>query len=135
MNTATKISAKVILLVAEDGSFLKLGDGPPVIGSKQPLKFHAPDFLYDGPETMTAGFPSFGQGKADQKLVVRYASGIPLDTGERPPGAVVKDAKLNIGLSDGSALQTRSGVDGKSSLIERDAMHMAEIGLVRGGEQ
>lgn len=130
-----KISAKVILLVAEDGSFLKLGDGPPVIGSKQSLKFHAPDFLYDGPETMTAGFPSFGQGKADQKLVVRYPSGIPLDTGERPPGAVVKDAKLNIGLSDGSALQTRSGVDGKSSLLERDAMHMAEIGLVRGGEQ
>ncbi len=130
-----KISAKVILLVAEDGSFLKLGDGPPVIGSKQPLKFHAPDFLYDGPETMTAGFPSFGHGNADQKLVVRYAPGIPLETGERPPGAVVKDAKLNIALSDGSALQARSSADGKSSLIERDAMHMAEIGLMRGGEQ
>jgi type VI secretion system secreted protein VgrG len=84
---------------------------------------------------MTAGFPSFGQGKADQKLVVRYTPGIPLDTGERPPGVAVKDAKLNIGLSDGSALQTRSGADGKSGLIERDAMHMADIGLVRGGEQ
>jgi type VI secretion system secreted protein VgrG len=132
--TAT-ISAKVILLVAEDGSFLKLGDGPPVLGSKQPLKFHATDFLYDGPESMTAQLPSFGQGKADQKLVVRYAPGIPLETGERPPGAVVKDAKLKIALSDGSALQARSGADGKSDVIERDAMHMAEIGLVRGGDQ
>lgn len=132
--TAT-IAAKVILLVAEDGSFLKLGDGPPVLGSKQPLKFHAPDFLYDEPETMATQFPTFGQGGADQKLVVRYAPGIPLESGERPPGAVVKDAKLQIALSDGTAMQARSGADGKSDLIERDAMHMAEIGLMRGGDQ
>lgn len=132
--TAT-ISAKVILLVAEDGSFLKLGDGPPVLGSKQSLKFHAPDFLYDEPESLTAQFPTFGQGRADQKLMVRYAPGIPLENGERPPGAVVKDAKLKIALSDGTAMQARSGADGKSDLIERDAMHMAEISLMRGGDQ
>jgi len=132
--TAT-IAAKVILLVAEDGSFLKLGDGPPVMGSKQPLKFHAPDFLYDEPESMTAQFPTFGQAGADQKLVVRYAPGIPLENGERPAGGVVKDAKLKIALSDGSAMQARSGTDGKSDLIERGAMHMAEIGLMRGGDQ
>jgi type VI secretion system secreted protein VgrG len=131
----TTISAKVILLVAEDGSFLKLGDGPPVLGSKHPLKFHAPDFLYDEPETMTARLPTFGQGRADQKLMVRYAPGIPLENGERPPGAVVKDAKLKIALSDGTAMQARSGADGKSDLIERDAMHIAEISLMRGGDQ
>jgi type VI secretion system secreted protein VgrG len=132
--TAT-IAAKVILLVAEDGSFLKLGDGPPVIGSKQPLKFHAPDFLYEAPETMTAQFPQFGNGGADQKFVVRYAPGIPLDTGERPPGAIVKNAKLNIALSDGTSMQARSDAHGKSELIARDAMHMAEVGLMRGGDQ
>lgn len=131
----TTISAKVILLVAEDGSFLKLGDGPPVLGSKQSLKFHAPDFLYDEPESLTAQFPTFGQGRADQKLMVRYAPGIPLENGERPPGAVVKDAKLKIALSDGTAMQARSSADGKSDLIERDAMHMAEISLMRGGDQ
>ncbi|WP_229217545.1 type VI secretion system Vgr family protein [Massilia forsythiae] len=129
------ISAKVILLVAEDGSFLKLGDGAPVLGSKQPLTFHAPDFLYDEPETMAAQFPAFGKGGADQKLAVHYAPGIPLENGERPPGGAVKDAKLKIALSDGTALQARSGADGKSDLIERDAMHMADIGLLRGGDQ
>ena len=50
-------------------------------------------------------------------------------------GAVVKDAKLKIALSDGTAMQARSGADGKSDLIERGAMHMAEIGLMRGGDQ
>jgi type VI secretion system secreted protein VgrG len=84
---------------------------------------------------MTTQFPTFGHGRADQKLMVRYAPGIPLENGERPPGAVVKDAKLKIALSDGTAMQARSGADGKSDLIERDAMHMAEIGLMRGGDQ
>jgi len=129
------VSGKVILLVAEDGSFLKLGDGPPVLGSKQPLKFHAPDFLYEEPEGMTAQFPKFGEGAADQKLAVRYARGTPLENGDRPLGGAVRDARMKIGLSDGTDLQARSGADGKSELIERDVMHMAEISLVRGGDQ
>ncbi|UVW28777.1 type VI secretion system Vgr family protein [Massilia sp. H6] len=129
------VSGKVILLVAEDGSFLKLGDGPPVLGSKQSLKFHAPEFFYEGPESMTAQFPKFGEGVADQKLAVHYARGTPLENGDRPLGGAVKDARMNIGLSDGSAMQVRSGADGKSELIERDAMHMADISLMRGGDQ
>jgi type VI secretion system secreted protein VgrG len=40
-----------------------------------------------------------------------------------------------IALSNGTSMQVRSGADGKSELIERDAMHMAEISLMRGGEQ
>lgn len=132
--TAT-ISAKVILLVAEDGSFLRLGDGPPVIGSKQPLKFHASDFLYEAPETMAAVSPSFAKGGADQKLAVRYAPGTLLDNGDRPVGAAVKDARIDLSLSDGTSGQARTGSDGKSDLIERDVMHMMDIGLMRGGEQ
>jgi type VI secretion system secreted protein VgrG len=129
------VSGKVILLVAEDGSFLKLGDGPPVLGSKQALKFHAADFLYDEPESMTAQFPKFGEGVADQKLAVHYVRGTPLDNGDRPLGGAVRDARMKIGLSDGTDMQIRSGVDGKTELIERDAMHMAEISLMRGGDQ
>ncbi|AVR94580.1 type VI secretion system tip protein VgrG [Pseudoduganella armeniaca] len=131
--TAT-ISAKVILLVAEDGSFLRLGDGPPVIGSKQPLKFHASDFLYEAPETMAAVSPSFAKGGADQKLVVRYAPGTLLDNGDRPVGAAVKDARIDLSLSDGSTAQARTGSDGKSELVERATMHMVDVGLLRGGE-
>jgi hypothetical protein len=32
-------------------------------------------------------------------------------------------------------MQARSGADGKSELIERGAMHIAEISLMRGGDQ
>lgn len=129
------ISGKVILLVAEDGSFLKLGDGPPVLGSKMSLRFHAKDFLYDGPESMTSQLPKFGEGGADQKLAVHYVRGTPLENGDQPLGAAVKDAKMQIKLSDGTDMQVRSHADGTSELIGRDAMHMADIILMRGGDE
>lgn len=127
------ISAKVLNFVTEDGTFFKMGDGPPVIGSKSPIKFHASDFLFDGPETMTAQRPNFGAGGADQRLELRYPGGDPLEDGTRPAGAVVKDMKMNLSLSDGTDLSARSGADGKSDLLERDAIHMVDISLMRGG--
>lgn len=132
--TAT-ISAKVILLVAADGSFLKLGDGPPVLGSKEPLKFQAPDFSFDGPQSMAAQFPEFGEGGADQRLELRYPRGVADDDGEQPLGALVKDVKMKVTLSDGSSLDARSDEQGKSELLARDAMHMADIVLSRGGDR
>lgn len=131
--TAT-ISAKVILLVAEDGSFLKLGDGAPVLGSKQDLKFHAPNFKFDGPETMTAQLPAFDTAGVDQKFDVRFPPGVPLENGDQPDGAAVENARLLVELSDGTQADLRSGADGKSELVQRDAMHIADVTLMRAAE-
>jgi type VI secretion system secreted protein VgrG len=128
------VTGKVILLVAADGSFLKLGDGPPVLGSKAPLRFHAPDYTLDGPESMAAQFPDFGAGGADQKLQLRYPRGVADDDGAEPLGALVKDMKMRVALSDGTSLEGVSDAQGKSELMARDAMHMAEIVLSRGGK-
>ena len=128
------VTGKVILLVAADGSFLKLGDGPPVLGSKAPLQFHAPDYTFDGPESMAARFPTFGAGGADQKLELRYPRGVADDDGAEPLGALVKDMKMRVALSDGTSLDGVSDAQGKSELMARDAMHMAEIVLSRGGK-
>lgn len=127
------ISAKVLVFAAEDGSFLKLGDGSPVLGSKQPLKFHAPDFIFDEPQTMAVHLPKLGEGGADQRLALRYPRGAPGEDGMVPPGGIVADAKMKISLSDGTSMAARSGADGKSELLARDAMHMADIELLRGG--
>jgi len=128
------VTGKVILLVAADGSFLKLGDGPPVLGSKAPLRFHAPDYTLDGPESMAAQFPDFGAGGADQKLELRYPRGVADDDGAEPLGALVKDMKMHVALSDGTSLEGVSDAQGKSELMARDAMHLAEIVLSRGGK-
>jgi type VI secretion system secreted protein VgrG len=129
------VTGKVILLVAADGSFLKLGDGPPVLGSKAPLRFHAPDYTLDGPESMAAQFPDFSAGGADQKLELRYPRGVADDDGAEPLGALVKDMKMHVALSDGTSLEGVSDAQGKSELMARDAMHLAEIVLSRGGKE
>jgi type VI secretion system secreted protein VgrG len=128
------VTGKVILLVAADGSFLKLGDGPPVLGSKAPLQFRAPDYTFDGPGSMAAQFPDFGAGGADQRLELRYPRGVADDDGAEPLGALVKDMKMRVALSDGTSLEGVSDAKGKSELMARDAMHMAEIVLSRGGK-
>jgi type VI secretion system secreted protein VgrG len=128
------VSAKVILLVAADGSFLKLGDGPPVLGSKAPLKFHAPDFTFDGPESMAAKFPDFGTDGVDQRLELRYPRGTADEDGNQPLGALARDVKMNVTLSDGTSLEGLSDAQGKSELMARDAMHLADIVLSRGGK-
>lgn len=122
-----RISAKAIHLVAEDGSFIKMGDGEFIIGSKNPIKFRASDFHYDGAETMTVVRPEFGDSGADQKFELRYPSSL-----EQLQGGVVKDTRMNISLSDGSTMAARSGMEGKSELFAREAMHMADVDLLRG---
>jgi type VI secretion system secreted protein VgrG len=41
---------------------------------------------------------------------------------------------MNISLSDGTSTKGRSGANGKSELLARDAMHLADIDLLHGGE-
>ena len=42
--------------------------------------------------------------------------------------------KMNVALSDGTSLDARSDEEGKSTLLARDAMHMTDIVLSRGGD-
>jgi type VI secretion system secreted protein VgrG len=126
------VAAKVLHFVVEDGSFVRMGNGEFVIGSKHPIQYHAPDFLYDGPETMTPQRPTFGSGGADQKAELRYPRAATADD-KLAQGGTVKDAAMNIALSDGTGTKARSGADGKSDLLARDAMHMADFDLLRGG--
>ena len=93
------------------------------------------DSLYDGPETMTPLRSTFSSDGADQKLELRYPRSSPGENGEQVLGGIVKDASLDISLSDGTSTKARSGADGKSELIARDAMHMAGIDLLRGGDK
>ena len=124
------VSAKVIHMVAEDGSFIKLGDGEFIIGSKNPMKFRAPDFLYDGAETMPPVRPDFGGAVADQKFQLRYPDSI-----DQLRGAFVENASMNVAMSDGTTSAARSGSEGKSELLAREAMHMAEVDVLRGAEE
>lgn len=120
------VSAKVILLVSQDGSFLKLGEGSPILGSKQPLKFHAPDFLFDGPESMTAQAPSFGKGGTDLQFEPRFYphlhGGVP---------ATGLDYKIE---STAANSEGRTDEAGMTAPLKHDQMHFASIRLEDKGQ-
>jgi type VI secretion system secreted protein VgrG len=133
INGVVTVSAQAVHFVAEDGSFIRMGNGEFIIGSKHPIQIHAPDYRYDGPDTMTPLRPTFSYSGADQKAELRYPRAA-TDDETVSQGGIVKDAAMNISLSDGTNTKARSGADGKSELLARDAMHLADIDLLRGGE-
>jgi type VI secretion system secreted protein VgrG len=115
------VSAKTILLVAQDGSFLKLGEGSPVLGSKQALKFHAPDFVWEGPETMNAELPSFKKGGTDLKFEPRLYPH--LDGGVPAAGLAYT---IESAAGDGAG---KTDALGMTPALKHDQMHVASIDL------
>lgn len=120
------IAAKTILLVAEDGSFFRLGDGPPVLGSKEPLKFHGAEFLWDGPETMDAHLPVFEKAGTDLVFEPRFYPH--LDGGVPAPGLGYR--------IDSAAGGSKGNVDdgGTTPPLKHEQMHLANIELREEGE-
>ncbi|TFW11530.1 type VI secretion system tip protein VgrG [Massilia arenosa] len=130
--TATKgtvtIAADKLLFVTTDGSFIKLGDGPPVIGSKHQLKFHAPQFTWDGPETMSSQLPRFDDGGTDLQFAPHYYPY--LDGGVPASG-------LHYELESAAAASSNGVTDGggKTTTLTHGQMQFATINLVRKDEQ
>lgn len=120
------VAAKSILLVAEDGSFLKLGEGSPVLGSKQALKFHAPDFIWEGPETMSAELPSFKKDGTDLKFEPRF---YPHLEGGVPAAGLAYKIESPAGSSAGNT----NGA-GATTTLKHEQMHVASIHLEDKGQ-
>lgn len=116
------LMAKEIHIVAEDGSFIKVGGGIS-LGTKGDIKLHAANFPLDGPATMAAELPSFESGTPDQKFILKYGA----HDEDAVPAA---NRRFEIEMSDGSTLKGISDAAGKTELLERDAMHIANIRIL-----
>ncbi len=116
------VMAKQLQLIAEDGSFIKIGGGI-TLGTNGDIKNQAANFPFSGPATMHTELPTFDSGQADQKFVLKY--GAHLD------GAVIApNRKFEIDMSDGSTAKGISDAEGKTHLLQRDAMHIAKVRIV-----
>jgi type VI secretion system secreted protein VgrG len=116
------IAAKEIRLVAEDGSFTRIGGGI-THGTKGDIKNQAANFLHDGPSTMAASLPAFTTAKPDQQFVLKYGA-------HTDSAIIAPNRRFEIDMTDGSKLNGTSDADGKTHLLERDAMHIASIRIL-----
>jgi type VI secretion system secreted protein VgrG len=116
------IMAREIHLIAEDGSFLKIGGGI-ILGTNGDIKSQAANFPFSGPATMHAQLPTFGGGTPDQKFVLKY--------GQHAEGEIVAPGReYEIAMSDGSTVKGIADASGNTSILARDAMHIARIRIL-----
>ncbi|MBP1126868.1 type VI secretion system secreted protein VgrG [Pseudomonas sp. PvP025] len=125
------ITAPTIRLVADDGSYIKIGGGVE-IGSQGKVRVHASDHDWVGPKTDSAQVPAFNRDPAAQRLVFHY----PGHADDNARMAV--DYAYQIKLEDGSTVQGLTDASGLTKRVEREAMHQARIAAKRdpkGGSQ
>lgn len=120
--------ADEIVLISKHGAFIRIADGI-TVGSDSPLKFNAPGFAFGDAQTMGAQLPGFTDGKADQQFMFEYED----SDGQQEP-QLAPQSPFEIKLGDGSALDGCSDAEGKSDLLERDAMHLAGIEVFNNKE-
>ncbi|WP_448164878.1 type VI secretion system Vgr family protein [Burkholderia cepacia] len=115
------ISGKSIRLVAEDGSYVKIGGGVEV-GSDGAFTAHTAGHDFVGPNTDHVAPPAFNRGGADQKFRLRYP-GTDGDDGTHP----VPNRPYKITLRNGQVINGVSDAHGLTELASSDAMHIAHI--------
>ncbi|MFA9216182.1 MAG: type VI secretion system Vgr family protein [Sphingomonadaceae bacterium] len=115
--------AKEIVLIAEDGSFIKIGDGI-TIGTSGTITHHGASFPFKGSSTMAAALPTFEQGQGDLKFQARYYAH--MDGGIPAP-----DLDIESSVSDGSELEERCDDEGKTQLIQRGSMQVVSAKAIK----
>jgi type VI secretion system secreted protein VgrG len=122
--------AKEILLVAEDGSFIKIGRGI-TLGTNGKITHHGTDFPFDDPKTASAALPKFGNDATRMRVAVKYELGTSRET---PAG----NRNVKIERDDGQVVETKADEQGLTENFTGDVMHqvsITELGLAdEGGE-
>jgi type VI secretion system secreted protein VgrG len=114
--------AKEIQIIAEDGSFIKIGGGI-TLGTNGDIKHQAANFPFSGPATMHTELPTFGSGNPDQKFVLKYGA-------NNDGGVIAPNRQFEIDMTDGSTLKGISDPAGNTSLLQSDAMHIANVRIL-----
>ncbi|AKU25041.1 type VI secretion system Vgr family protein [Massilia sp. NR 4-1] len=115
--------AKEIVLIAEDGSFIKIGGGI-TLGTQGTITHHGASFPFKGPSTMTASLPQFTDGGTEIKFQARY---YPAKEG----GVAAQGLHVDVNSSDGSDKKDRSDTGGRTAQLQSDDMHLASANVVR----
>ncbi|WP_244135135.1 type VI secretion system Vgr family protein [Burkholderia sp. BCC0322] len=115
------ISGKSLRLVAEDGSYIKIGGGVRV-GSNSAFTVHTNGHDFLDADTDHVAPQTFGQAGTDQKFRLRYP-GTDSSDGVHP----VPNRPYKITLNNGQVIQGVSDQQGLTQLAASDAMHIAHV--------
>ncbi|NPT54568.1 type VI secretion system Vgr family protein [Paraburkholderia elongata] len=118
------ITGPSIRIVAEDGSFLKIGGGV-TLGTKGDAKILAASHQWGGPSTQEATKTSFTNAPTDQRFRLHY----PGDSPNSPAPAA--NQSYRITTDDGRVIEGKSDANGMTELVKDDAMRVLKIDILK----
>ncbi|MFM0414372.1 type VI secretion system Vgr family protein [Paraburkholderia aromaticivorans] len=118
------ITGPSIRIVAEDGSYLKIGGGV-TLGTKGDAKILAASHQWSGPSTDQATKSPFANAPTDQRFRLHY----PGDTQDAPSPAA--NQSYRITTDDGRVIEGKSDANGLTELVKDDAMRILKIDILK----
>ena len=119
--------AKEIILIAEDGSFIKIGEGI-TLGTNGAITHHGASFPFKGCSSMAAALPKFDSENGDAKFQARYYAHI--DGGIGAP-----DLDIISNVSDGDTQEECCDSDGKTKPIVRNSMKIVAAQAIKNRKE
>ncbi|WP_434116055.1 type VI secretion system Vgr family protein [Paraburkholderia caffeinilytica] len=118
------ISGKKVRLVAEDGSYLLIGNGI-TLGTNGDAKILAASHLWSGPSTDHVDRPGFANAPTDQRFRLHY----PNDTEKGPVPAVSRSYRIT--LDDGRVVEGMADAHGLTDLSKDDVMRIVSVDILK----
>lgn len=118
---------KALRLVAEDGSYIEIGNGGITLGSNGPVRVLAAGFDMQGPDSKSVAPPAFNHGPAERRMVLRFPESIAAGAGQ--PALPAANRPYTLTMRDGRQIKGVTDAQGATDLLERDASQVAQIHL------
>jgi len=118
------ITAPTIRLVAEDGSYMKIGSGV-TLGTNGDVKILSASHQWGGPSTEEATKTSFTNTPTDQRFRLHY----PGDSLDEPAPAAHQPYRITT--DDGRVIEGTSDANGLTDLVKDDSMRILKIDILR----
>ncbi|CAG9193601.1 Type VI secretion system spike protein VgrG2b [Paraburkholderia tropica] len=117
-NHILAVAGKELMLMC-DGAYIKLQSGDIEIGCPGTLRFKAANYDMQGPVSQNADVPQFNVGNTQCRFVAT------LPDGQR----AVPNQPYTITLKNGEVIKGVTDSQGGTQLLQKDAMHIAELAL------
>ncbi len=118
------VTAPTIRLVAEDGSYIRIGDGI-TLGTNTRIVLQAASHEWDGPSTQQVSSASFNSQPTDQQFRLHF----PGHTTEA--SALAANQHYRITLDDGRVFEGKSDASGLTSVVKDDVMRIAKVEILK----
>ncbi|WP_206955414.1 type VI secretion system Vgr family protein [Trinickia acidisoli] len=117
------VTAPTIRLVAEDGSYIKIGAGV-TLGTNGDISLLSASHKWGGPSTQQATKSAFHNAPTDQRFRLHYP-------GEDGQTAVAANQAYRITLDDGCTIEGKSDASGLTEIVKDDAMRILKVDILK----